>query len=190
VSLSRRVRGDLRLLRIYALTIPTVMRYTPDPEWAQLSQEPDKLLARLDAELAGEASRYRALFVACVAVLLMPGLLGAFLWSGLYWLPVRILWFPFFRGEYGLPWLSLFEWLAFLFLAVFLAYGWWLLRISHAETRRMSADLAVIGGAEPGKRDAIAREARVGDYPRAALLLRRAAPLSAYRELLAEGRSA
>jgi hypothetical protein len=190
VSSSRRVRADLRLLRIYALTIPTVMRYTPDPEWARLSQQPDELLARLDAELAGEASRYRALFVACIAVLLMPGLLGAFLWSGLYWLPVRILWFPFFRGEYGLPWLSLFEWLAFFFLAVFLAYGWWLLRISHAETRRMSADLAVIGAADSRQRDEIAREALVGDYPRASLLLRKAAPLCAYRELLGDGRPA
>jgi len=190
VSASRRVRGDLRLLRIYALTIPTVMRYRPDAAWAQLRPEPAELLARLDAELAGEASRYRALFAACVAVLLMPGILAAFLWSGLYWLPVRVFWVPFYRGEYGLPWLSLFEWLAFLFLGVFLAYGWWLLRISRAETRRMSADLAVIGGAGPTQRDEIAREALAGDYPRAVLLLRKAAPLSDYRELLGEGRPA
>jgi hypothetical protein len=181
------VRQDLRLLRIYALTIPTVMRYHPDASWAELSREPRELLARLEAELAGEASRYRSLFVACLLILLMPGLLAGFLWSGLYWLPVRILWFPFFRGEYGLPWLSLFEWLAFLFLAAFLAYGWALLRTSRQETRRMSADLAVVGSAAPHEREAIAREARAGDHPRAELLLRKAKPLSAYRELLGEG---
>ncbi len=190
MSTSRRVRGDLRLLRIYALTIPTVMRYRPDAAWALLSPEPAELLARLEDELTGEASRYRALLAACVAVLLMPGLLAGFLWSGLYWLPVRIVWVPFYRGEYGLPWLSLFEWLAFVCLAVFLAFGWRLLRISHAETRRMSADLAVIGAAAPTERDAIARVALEGDYPRAALLLRKASPLSAYRELLGEGRPA
>jgi hypothetical protein len=188
VSSSRRERGDLLLLRVYALTIPTVMRYKPDASWAQLSRDPAHLLTRLEAELAGEASRYRALFTASVAVLLMPGLLAAFLWSGLYWLPVRVLWFPFFRGEYGLPWLSLFEWLAFLFLAAFLAYGWALLRTSRSETRRMSADLAVIGSAASADREAIAAEARTGDHPRAELLLRKAAPFSAYRELLGEGK--
>ena len=72
MSSSRRVRSDLRLLRIYAFTIPTVMRYRPDAAWAQLSAEPRELLGRLEAELAGEASRYRSLFVACLAVLLMP----------------------------------------------------------------------------------------------------------------------
>jgi hypothetical protein len=163
------------------------MRYKPDPAWAQLSAEPSQVLGRLDAELAGEASRYRRLFAACVAVLLMPGLLAAFLWSGLYWLPVRILWFPFFRGEYGLPWFSLFEWLAFLCLTGFLAYGWALLRTSRRETRRMAADLAVIGAATTEEREAIAREAIAGDHPRAELLLRRAAPLAAYRDLLGEG---
>jgi hypothetical protein len=187
VKPARRLRQDLRLLRIYALTIPTVMRYRPDASWAQLSREPHEVLTRLEAELAGEASRYRSLFVACVLILLMPGLLAGFLWSGLYWLPVRVLWFPFFRGEYGLPWLSLFEWIAFMFLAAFLAYGWALLRTSRQETRRMSADLAVIGSAELQQREAIAQEALVGDHPRAELLLRKAKPLSAYRELLGEG---
>jgi hypothetical protein len=188
VSTTRRERSDLRLLRIYAFTIPTVMRYKPDTAWSELSPQPQQLLARLDAELAGEASRYRALFAAMIAVLLMPALLAAFLWSGLYWLPVRIPWYPFFRGEYGLPWLSLFEWLAFLFLALFLVYGWALLRTSREETRRMAADLAVLASAGSNERDGFAREALVGHYPRAELLLRKAAPLSPYRELLAEGK--
>ena len=188
MSASSRERSDLRLLRIYAFTIPTVMRYKPDLAWAELSPEPGQLLGRLDSELAGEASRYRALFAAIIAVVLMPGLLAGFLWSGLYWLPVRIPWFPFFRGEYGLPWLSLFEWLAFLCLAAFLVYGWALLRTSRDETRRMAADLAVIGSAGPDEREAIAQEALTGSYPRAELLLRKAAPLSAYRELLGEGK--
>jgi len=188
VTASRRERGDLRLLRIYAFTIPTVMRYKQDPVWAELSQEPALLLSRLDDELAGEASRYRALSWAILAVVLMPGLLAGFLWSGLYWLPVRVPWYPFFRGAYGLPWLSLFEWIAFMCLAAFLVYGWALLRTSRDETRRMSTDLAVIGSAGAGQREAIAREALVGEHPRAELLLRKAAPLSAYRELLGEGK--
>jgi phytoene dehydrogenase-like protein len=189
VNTERRVRGDLRFLRIYALTIPTVMRYSPDAAWAALSPEPGELLARLESELAGEASRYRALLVACVAVLLMPGLLAAFLWSGLYWLPLNVVWQPFYRGEHGLPWLSLFEWLAFLLLAAFLVYGWALLRTSRTETRRMAADLAVVGSAPDTQREAIAREASAGNHPRAELLLRRAAPLSVYRELLSESTS-
>jgi phytoene dehydrogenase-like protein len=184
VNTERRVRGDLRFLRIYALTIPTVMRYRPDAAWAALSAEPGELLTRLESELAGEASRYRALLVACIAVLLMPGVLAAFMWSGLYWLPLNVIWLPFFRGEYGLPWLSLFEWLAFLLLVAFLVYGWALLRTSRTETRRMAADLAVIGSAPPVERGAIAREALDGNHPRSELLLRKAVPLSAYRELL------
>jgi len=186
VSLTRRERSDLRMLRIYALTIPTLMRYKPDLEWAKLSPEPALLLARLDTELAGEAARYRALFAAMIAVLLMPGLLAMFLWSGLYWLPVRIPWYPFFRGEYGLPFLSLFEWLAFLLLAVFLVYGWALLRTSRARTRCMAADLMVLSAAVPSAQEAFAREALAGHYPRVEILLRKAAPLMPYRVLLGE----
>ena len=183
---SRRERKDLHLIRIYAFTIPTVMRYQPDAEWAELSPEPVQLLARLETELSGEASRYRALFAAMAAVLLMPGLLAAFMWSGLYWLPVRIPWYPFFRGAYGLPWLSLFEWTAFLFLAAFLVFGWALLRTSRDETRRMCSDLRVFGSASPAEREAIAREVDLGGYPRSRLLLRKAKPMTAYRELLGE----
>lgn len=186
MKLSRRERGDARLMRIYAFTIRTLMRYAPDAEWAKLSPEPRELLTRLDVELAEEAARYRALFAAMLAVLLMPGLLAAFLWSGMYWLPVRIPWYPFFRGEYGLPFLSLFEWIAFLLLAVFLVYGWALLRTSRFRTRRMAADMGVLRSADPDARRAFAREVLSGHYPRIEILLRTAPPLSAYRPLLAE----
>ena len=131
-------------------------------------------------------SRYWALLWAIVAIVLMPPLLAGFLWSGMYWLPFSISWHPFFRGQYGLPWLSLFEWLAFLLLGAFLAYAWALLRTSRVETRHMAQDLRVIRDAQPDEREAIAEEALKGGHPRSRLLLGRARPLAEYRALLGE----
>lgn len=181
---SRRVRADLRLLSIWVFTVPTVMRYKPDVRWGELSGAPAELLGRLEAELAGEAGRYRAVFAAIVGVVLMPLLLAGFLWSGLYWLPIRVPWFPFFRGAYGLPYLSLFEWIAFLLLAAFFAYTWAVLRTSRMETRRMAVDLTRLSAVDMQDRRAVAQEALTGVFPRAAYVLRKAKPFASYRSLL------
>jgi len=118
----RRIRRDLRFVRWYAYTIRHVIRrYRRDVETTGEQRLPAHLLARVEVEVAAECRRMRIMFRAIVAVLLMPMVLAGLLWSGLYWLPVRIMWFPFERGIYGLPMFSVFEWLAFLMLALFLA---------------------------------------------------------------------
>jgi len=181
----RRVRRDLRFVRWYAYTIRHVIRrYRDDSEATDDQRAPAQLLSRVEVEVAAECRRMRIMFRAIVAVVLMPMLLAGFLWSGLYWLPVRILWFPFERGSYGLPLFSLFEWLAFLMLAVFLAGSLAVIAEGLASTRRVSTDYGLLGEASAEERVAIASEARTGAYPRSAYLLSKAKPFAAYAELM------
>lgn len=181
----RRIRGDLRFLRVYVYTVPTVSRYTPDPACEAESAQPSDVLGRVEEELAGEASRYRAAFAAIMAVALMPGLLAGFLWSGLYWLPVRIMWFPFDRGMYGLPYLSLYEWLAFLLLGAFFAYALSLTYTSRRRTRRLTVDYRRLVEADETRRAILAAEASDGRHPRAEFVLRTSPFFALYRPLLA-----
>ncbi len=127
----------------------------------------------------------RIMFRAIVAVVLMPLFLAGFLWSGLYWLPVRIQWFPFKRGIYGLPLFSLFEWLAFLMLGLFLVGSLAVILEGFASTRRVSNDYGLLSDASSEERVAIAGEARSGAYPRTAYLLSSAKPFAAYAPLMA-----
>lgn len=181
----RRIRRDLRFVRWYAHTIRHVVRrYREDAETTEEQRRPAQLLTRVEVEVAAECRRMRIMFRAIVAVVLMPMLLAGFLWSGLYWLPVRILWFPFERGSYGLPLFSLFEWLAFLMLAVFFAGSLAVIVEGLASTRRVSTDYGLLGDASAEERVAIAGEARSGAYPRSAYLLSRAKPFAAYAELM------
>ncbi len=181
----RRVRRDLRFVRWYAYTIRHVItRYCDGSEPGQEARQPAELLSRVEAEVAAECRRMRIMFRAIIAVLLMPMLIAGFLWSGLYWLPVRILWLPFERGSYGLPLLSLFEWLAFLMLAAFLASSLAVIGDGLASTRRVSTDYRILGEASADERDAIVGEARTGAYPRSAYLLSRAKPFAAYAQLM------
>jgi len=181
----RRVKRDLRFVRWYAYTIRHVItRYRDGAEPGQDAQQPAELLSRVEVEVAAECRRMRIMFRAIVAVVLMPMLLAGFLWSGLYWLPVRILWFPFERGSYGLPLFSLFEWLAFLMLAAFLAGSLAVIFEGIASTRRVSTDYRILGEASAEERAAIAAEARTGAYPRSAFLLSRAKPFAEYAQLM------
>jgi len=181
----RRVRRDLRFVRWYAYTIRHVIkRYDDGADAGQDAQRPTELLSRVEVEVAAECRRMRTMFRAIIAVLLMPMLLAGFLWSGLYWLPRRILWFPFERGSYGLPLFSLFEWLAFLMLAAFLAGSLAVIFEGLASTRRVSTDFRLLGEASPQERVAIAEEARSGAFPRSAYLLGRAKPFAEYAPLM------
>jgi len=204
----RKVRRDLRFLWFYAHTVKHVMsRYSdagpaaPAPAVvapadalpavaADLSVnaptvEPRQLLARVECELIAECRRMRLMFRAIIAVVLMPFLLAGFLWSGLYWLPVRILWFPFERDMYGLPLFSLFEWFAFLFLAAFLVYSAGMLSEGFASTRRAGTAYRELADASPAEMTAIAKTAALGEFPRALFLLGRAKPFADYAERLA-----
>lgn len=136
----RRLRRDLRFLRIYTLTVRRVLRYRPHPQTLAASAEPVAVIDRLEGALSREASRYRALGWCIFAVLFTPLALGAFLWSGMYWLPVRIYWWPFDRGNYGLPYLSLFEWLSYLVLLAYFVVAGAYLSASNDETRRLGTD--------------------------------------------------
>jgi len=181
----RRVRRDLRFVRWYAYTVRHVItRYDDGVDAGQDAQRPAELLSRVEIEVAAECRRMRIMFRAIIAVLLMPMLLAGFLWSGLYWLPVRIPWFPFERGSYGLPLLSLFEWLAFLMLAAFLTGSLAVIIEGFASTRRVSTDYRLLGEASAADRAAIAAEARSGAYPRCAYLLSRAKPFADYAPLM------
>lgn len=180
----RRVRRDLRFVRWYAYTIKHIITRYHDGTDAGGAEQPAELLSRVEAEVAAECRRMRIMFRAIIAVVLMPMLLAGFLWSGLYWLPVRILWFPFERGSYGLPLFSLFEWLAFLMLAAFLAGSLAVIFEGLTSTRRVSTDFRHLGEASAEERIAIAREAHSGAYPRIAYLLSRSKPFADYAQLM------
>ena len=79
----RRVRADLRFLSIWVFTVPTVMSSRPDATWALLDGSPRELLGRLESQLEGEAKRYRAVYVAIVAFLLLAAFL-AYAWAILH----------------------------------------------------------------------------------------------------------
>jgi len=176
----------MRFVRWYAHTVKHVMRrYSDDAATADAAQRPEEMLARVEREVAAECRRMRMMFVAILGVVLMPFLLAGFLWSGMYWLPVRILWFPFERDMYGLPLFSLYEWFAFLFLAAFLVCAAVTLADGFSSTRRVSTDFRHLADATPAEMAGIAHVAVVGSFPRAEYLLRRAKPFSAYRPLLA-----
>jgi hypothetical protein len=209
VDSPRKVRRDLRFLWFYAHTVKHVMsRYsdvgpnaptiasTVAPAIAPAAVgagspavapagEPRQLLARVECELIAECRRMRLMFRAIIAIVLMPFLLAGFLWSGLYWLPIRILWFPFERDMYGLPLFSLFEWFAFLLLAAFLVYSAAMLSEGFASTRRASTAYRQLADASPAEKNVIAQTAALGEFPRALFLLGRAKPFGDYAELLA-----
>lgn len=180
------VLQDLPLLWIDARCAGATMKRRPDPHVDEASAEPAAIVDRVETELFGEAGRYRQALWACIAICVMPPVLAMFAWSAMYWLPVRIMWFPFERGFYGLPWLSLYEWVAYLLLAVFFIFGFALIAESSASTRRLSADYRRLAEATPEGRAAIVESVRAARADRTELVLRNSKPFSAYRDLLDE----
>jgi hypothetical protein len=180
---SRRLRGDLRFLRIYSLTTNRVIRYKPHPDSVSASEEPGAIADRIEEGLTGEAQRYRLMGWCIFGIIVGPILLSAFLWSGMYWLPVSIYWWPFERGNYGLPLLSLFEWLAYLMLALYFVLTWALLVTSHAETRKLGTEYRRLADASAEIRPQLAAAIADG-HPRAEYVVRHTPAFSAYAELM------
>jgi hypothetical protein len=180
---ARRLRRDLRFLRIYSLTTKRVMRYKPHPESVSASEEPLAIADRIEDGLASEARRYRLVGWCIVGVIVGPILLSGLLWSGTYWLPVVIYWWPFDRGNYGLPFFSLFEWLAYLMIAAYFVVTWALLTASHAETRKLGTEYRRLVDLPAEQRSGIAAALDDGAHPRAQLVVRRSPALySAYAD--------
>ena len=180
----RRVRRDVRFLRLYVYTVPRTLTYRTPKSGEELDITPAESVSRIEDGLAAEAVRYRASLWAIVAILVALPLLSAFLWSGMYWLPVRIYWWPFDRGNYGLPFLSLFEWLSYLLLAAYFVVTWAILRDGHEQTRRLGAEYRRLGAADAATRDSVVALVAAGASPRTEFLLRKAPVFSAYREAL------
>jgi len=180
---ARRLRGDLRFLRIYSLTTNRVIRYKPHPESVSASEEPGAIADRIEEGLAGEAQRYRLMGWCILGIIVGPMLLSGFLWSGMYWLPVKIYWWPFERGNYGLPFLSLFEWLAYLMLALYFVLSWALLVTSHAETRKLATEYRRLADAREQTRIELAAAIADG-HPRAEYVVRHSKAFSAYVGLM------
>jgi hypothetical protein len=183
---ARRLRSDLRFLRIYSLTTNRVIRYKPHPESVSASEEPGAIADRIEGGLAGEAQRYRLMGWCIFGIVVGPVLLSGILWSGMYWLPVRIYWWPFERGNYGLPFLSLFEWLAYLMLAVYFVLSWALLVTSHSETRKLATEYRRLAEASGQTRIELAA-AIANAHPRAEYVVRHSKAFSAYVELMDAG---
>jgi len=171
-DMPRITRRDLRYLWIDVRFAASAMKHKPDPEIEAASALPADVVDRIETELAGEADRYRYALYACIAVILMPGALAALAWSGLYWLPRRIMWLPFERGFYGLPWLSLYEWVAYLLLALFFVVGFALVGLSPDATRRLSADYRRLSAADETGRTALATAVRGAGLARTELVMR------------------
>ena len=184
--LARRVRSDLRFLRIYALTTRRITQYRPHPEALLASETPSEIADRIEDGLIGEAWRYRAMGWCILALLLVLPLFAGFLWSGIYWLPVSIYWWPFERGNYGLPFLSLFEWMSYLALAAYFAVTGGLLSTSRDQTGRLGTEYRRLLDAPVESRRAIAEAIADGAHPRAEFVLRRSSVFSAYAGLLGE----
>jgi|GEM_PF-2583547 len=180
----KRVRKDLSLLWIDARCAAATMKRKPDLEVLAADAGVSAVIERIETELHGEAQRYHRALWACISVALMPLVLAGVAWSGLYILPVRILWVPFERGVYNLPWLSLYEWIAYLLLAAFFAYGFALVAESRLSTHRLSADYRRIADADAGQRDAFAREVVCERRQRTEHVIRTSSVFAAYRPLL------
>jgi hypothetical protein len=181
---ARRLRGDLRFLRVYALTTKRVMRYRPHADAVTASEAPGAIAERIEAGLAGEARRYRLMGWCVVAVIVGPVLLSGFLRSAMYWLPVSIYWWPFARGNYSLPYLSLFEWLSYPLIVAYFAVAWGLLAASHAETRKLGTEYRRLADAPAANSAGIADALADGGHPRAQFVVRHSPPFSAYVELM------
>jgi len=184
----RRVRGDLRFLGIYVYTVKRAMSYRPHKEAVAADSSAGAVVERVERGLAGEAVRYRSIGWAILALLVAPLLLSALLWTAMYWLPVRILWLPFERGMYGLPYLSLFEWFAYLIIAAYFVVAWGYLRTSYDETARLGTEFRRLHDATPEFCEQVAEVVRLGDFPRTRFILLRSKFFAAYAEILAEDR--
>jgi hypothetical protein len=182
---ARRLRGDLRFLSIYVHTIRRVMRYRPHPEALAAGNDPAEFVGRIEDGLAGEASRYRQMGWSILAVLVAPLALGAFLWSGMYWLPIRIYWWPFERGNYGLPFLSLFEWLSYLAIAAYFVVTGALLATSHDQTKRLGTEYRRLLDTPAENREAIVAAIGDGAHPRTRFVVERSPVFADFAELLA-----
>ncbi len=178
------VKRDLAMLWIDARLAGSTMKRRPDAAVLAADAAPSAVVDRVEDELHGEATRYRHALWACIGVALMPVALAILAWSGLYWLPVRILWTPFERGSYGLPWLSLYEWIAYLCLAAFFAYGVALIADSHGSTRRLSADYHRLADTDAESRERFAREVVSAKRRRTELVLRTSRVFADYSPLL------
>jgi len=119
-----------------------------------------------------------------LAVGVMPFALAILMWAGLCVLPVRIAWFPFERGYYGLPWLSLYEWFAYLFLAAFFAVGFALIAASASSSRRLSADYRRLAAADADVSVELAEAVARRELARTSLVMRNSPALADYAALL------
>ena len=185
---ARQVRRDLRFLKLYAYTVPRTLHYSKPPADAGGDAvTPAESLCRIEDGLAEEGTRYRLCAWAIVALLVALPALAAFLWSAMYWLPIRVYWWPFERGNYGLPFLSLFEWLAYLILAAYFVVTLATLREGYAQTHRLAAEYRRLISADPQWTAETVALVRGGEWPRTAFLLHRAPAFAEYRAALDAG---
>jgi hypothetical protein len=181
---ARRLRGDMRFLRVYVLATNRILRYKPHPASLSAPDDARSVVDRIETGLAEEAHRYRLIGWSIAVLIVGPLLLSGLLWSGMYWLPVTIYWWPFERGNYGLPYLSLFEWLAYLLVAAYFVVAWILFSASHAATRKLATEYKRLADAPASTRPALAEILSDGVHPRAAFVARHSAAFSAYIELM------
>lgn len=180
----RRLRADLRFLWLYVHTTRRVCEYEPHAAALAASDEPVDIADRIEDQLAQEAWRYRAMGWCILALVVALPMLAAFLWSAMYWLPVRVYWWPFERGNYGLPFLSLFEWLAYLVLAAYFVVTGALLYASHTNTRRLSTEYRRLIDASDERRAVITEALVDGEHVRAEYVVEHSKVFSAYEPLL------
>ena len=184
-----RVRRDLRFMWIYVYTVPRTLTYAAPVAEATGEVTSAQSVSRIEEWLAIEATRYRRCGLAIVALLAAIPLLAAFLWSGMSWLPVTVYWWPFARGNYGLPFFSLFEWLCYLLLAIYFVVTFQVLRGGRAQTRRLADEFRRLLAGDDARRTEVVSLVRGGAAPRTEFLLRKAPVFSAYRDALAAGAS-
>jgi hypothetical protein len=105
----------------------------------------------------------------------------------MYWIPIRVYWWPFERGNYGLPFFSLYEWLCYLVLAAYFVVTFAMLRDGYAQTGRLGAEYRRLLAADAGTREELVGLVADGASPRTEFLLLRAPVFSGYRDILDGG---
>lgn len=177
-----RVRADLRYLWPDLQRPGMILRWASDPVVAAAPSEPPALFERVERGLAEAADRYRKILATGTALLLMPFGLAWLMYSGLFVLPHDV-YSPFFRGVH-VPTVSLYEFAAFLLLAVALGYAAHVAFESAGTLSRLSADLRRLREADDEQRAGFAAEALTGRWPRTTALLLRGAQFARYRALI------
>lgn len=165
------VKSDLRWLTIDIRRAHRVVDRTPDAAALVEPLDPAGLAQAIDGELRFTARRYRRVSLASMCIALVPGLFSIVTWIVNPYLLGYRGWGMYDRGPVGF--LSIYEWLSFSFLALYLWFGLSDVRSGHRSRARLSAYYRRAIDLGPDERDRLQEVLDEGALPRAAAAFER-----------------